>query len=112
MEIFVRRIVETRVVVIAERFFVEVGVSVKGESVVFTSDCIGTASPVSIFSTSFNADDISDAKLTALVGELFDFRPYFISKKLDLPRSAKNFPLRTFGTRTSRIYLGKIGRRR
>jgi S-adenosylmethionine synthetase len=48
--------------------------------------CIGVAEPVSIFVTSFNTGVVSDATLGRAIREVFDLRPYFITKKLDLLR--------------------------
>ncbi len=45
---------------------------------------IGRAHPVSIMVTSFGTGIMSDEKLTALVKDTFDFRPYSIINKLDL----------------------------
>lgn len=48
--------------------------------------CIGVAEPVSIFVTSFGTGKVPDAMLAKAVREVFDLRPYFISKRLDLLR--------------------------
>ncbi|MDR3180271.1 MAG: methionine adenosyltransferase [Holosporaceae bacterium] len=48
--------------------------------------CIGVADPVSVYVTSFNSSDVPDEELTQLVRKIFDLRPYFICKKLDLLR--------------------------
>ncbi|MDR2682126.1 MAG: methionine adenosyltransferase [Holosporaceae bacterium] len=48
--------------------------------------CIGVADPVSVFVTSFNTSNVPDAELTRIVREVFDLRPYFICRKLDLLR--------------------------
>ncbi len=48
--------------------------------------CIGVAEPVSVLVSSLGTSDISDEMLTKAVREVFDLRPYFISKRLDLRR--------------------------
>ena len=48
--------------------------------------CIGVADPVSVLVSSRGTSDISDEALTRAVREVFDLRPYFISKRLDLKR--------------------------
>ena len=48
--------------------------------------CIGVAEPVSVLVSSLGTGDISDEVLTRAVREVFDLRPYFISKRLDLRR--------------------------
>ena len=48
--------------------------------------CIGVAEPVSMLVSSLGTGEISDEALTGAVREVFDLRPYFISKRLDLRR--------------------------
>ena len=48
--------------------------------------CIGVAEPVSVLVSSKGTSEIPDAVLTQAVREVFDMRPYFISKRLDLKR--------------------------
>ncbi|MBO4336217.1 MAG: methionine adenosyltransferase [Desulfovibrio sp.] len=48
--------------------------------------CIGVAEPVSVLVSSDGTSDIPDEVLTRAVREVFDLRPYFISKRLDLKR--------------------------
>ncbi|MGD9609275.1 MAG: methionine adenosyltransferase [Desulfovibrionaceae bacterium] len=48
--------------------------------------CIGVAEPLSVLVTSMGSSDIPDEALTEAVREVFDLRPYFISKRLDLKR--------------------------
>ncbi|ABB38295.1 S-adenosylmethionine synthetase [Oleidesulfovibrio alaskensis G20] len=48
--------------------------------------CIGVADPVSVLCTSLGSSDISDEVLTQAVRDVFDLRPYHISKRLDLRR--------------------------
>ncbi len=48
--------------------------------------CIGVAEPLSVLVTSMGSSDIPDEALTKAVREVFDLRPYFISKRLDLKR--------------------------
>jgi S-adenosylmethionine synthetase len=48
--------------------------------------CIGVAQPVSVLVTSQGTSDIGDEDLTRAVREVFDLRPYFIIKRLDLRR--------------------------
>ena len=48
--------------------------------------CIGEADPVSVLVSSRGTSDIPDEVLTRAVREVFDLRPYFISKRLDLKR--------------------------
>ena len=48
--------------------------------------CIGVAEPLSVLVTSMGSSDIPDEALTKAVREVFDLRPYFISKRLDLRR--------------------------
>ncbi|WP_027183951.1 methionine adenosyltransferase [Desulfovibrio inopinatus] len=47
---------------------------------------IGVADPVSVLVTSQGTSEMSDEELTKAVREVFDMRPYFISKRLDLRR--------------------------
>lgn len=47
---------------------------------------IGVAEPVSVLVSSYGTSDIPDEVLTAAVRQVFDLRPYFISKRLDLKR--------------------------
>ena len=47
---------------------------------------IGVADPVSVLVTSQNTGEYSDEALTAAVKEVFNLRPYFITKRLDLKR--------------------------
>jgi len=47
---------------------------------------IGVAEPVSVLVTSQGTGDIPDDILTKAVTQVFDLRPYFIEKKLDLRR--------------------------
>ncbi|MCG8531669.1 MAG: methionine adenosyltransferase domain-containing protein, partial [Desulfovibrionales bacterium] len=47
---------------------------------------IGVAEPVSVLATSFGTSEIPDEILTKAVEEVFDLRPYGISKTLDLKR--------------------------
>ena len=47
---------------------------------------IGMADPVSVLCTSHGTGPVSDAVLTKAVREVFDMRPYFIIKRLDLKR--------------------------
>ncbi|MEZ6853289.1 methionine adenosyltransferase [Halodesulfovibrio aestuarii] len=47
---------------------------------------IGVAEPVSVLATSFGTSEIPDEILTKAVKEVFDLRPYGISKTLDLKR--------------------------
>jgi S-adenosylmethionine synthetase len=47
---------------------------------------IGVAEPVSVLCTSHGTGPVSDAALTKAVREVFDMRPYFIIKRLDLKR--------------------------
>lgn len=47
---------------------------------------IGVADPVSVLVSSRGTGDIPDEVLTKAVREVFDLRPYFISKRLDLKR--------------------------
>ncbi len=48
--------------------------------------CIGVAEPVSVLVSSLGTSDFSDEALTNAVREVFDLRPYFICKHLDLRR--------------------------
>lgn len=48
--------------------------------------CIGVAQPVSVLVSSLGSGDIPDEVLTRAVREVFDLRPYMISKRLDLLR--------------------------
>ncbi len=48
--------------------------------------CIGVAEPLSVLVTSFGTGRVPDEKLTKAVREVFDLRPYYIIKKLDLKR--------------------------
>ncbi|WP_298067452.1 methionine adenosyltransferase [uncultured Mailhella sp.] len=48
--------------------------------------CIGVAEPVSVLVHTFNTGKVTDEALTRIVREVFDLRPYFISKRLDLKR--------------------------
>ena len=48
--------------------------------------CIGVAEPVSVLVSSLGTSDISDEVLTKAVREVFDLRPYHITKRLDLLR--------------------------
>ena len=48
--------------------------------------CIGVAEPVSVLVSSDGTSDIPDEVLTRAVREVFDLRPYFISKRLNLKR--------------------------
>ena len=48
--------------------------------------CIGVAEPVSVLCSSLGTGHISDEALTNAVKQVFDLRPYFITKKLDLKR--------------------------
>lgn len=48
--------------------------------------CIGVAEPVSVLVSSDGTSEIPDETLTRAVREVFDLRPYFISKRLDLKR--------------------------
>ena len=48
--------------------------------------CIGVAQPVSVLVSSQGTSEIPDEILTKAVKEVFDMRPYFISKRLDLKR--------------------------
>ena len=47
---------------------------------------IGVADPVSVLVSSYGSSDIPDEVLTKAVREVFDLRPYHISKRLDLKR--------------------------
>lgn len=47
---------------------------------------IGVAEPVSVLATSFGTSEVPDEVLTKAVKEVFDLRPYGISKTLDLKR--------------------------
>ncbi|MCT4534377.1 methionine adenosyltransferase [Halodesulfovibrio sp.] len=47
---------------------------------------IGVAEPVSVLATSFGTSEIPDEVLTKAVKDVFDLRPYGISKTLDLKR--------------------------
>ena len=48
--------------------------------------CIGVAQPVSVRVSSVGTSDIPDETLTKAVRDVFDLRPYHISKRLDLLR--------------------------
>ena len=48
--------------------------------------CIGVADPVSVLVSSKGTSDIPDEVLTKAVRDVFDMRPYFITKRLDLKR--------------------------
>jgi S-adenosylmethionine synthetase len=48
--------------------------------------CIGVAEPVSVLVSSLGTGEISDETLTRAVREVFDLRPYYIIKRLDLQR--------------------------
>ncbi len=48
--------------------------------------CIGVAEPVSVLVSSLGTSQVPDEILTKAVREVFDLRPYFISKHLDLRR--------------------------
>jgi len=48
--------------------------------------CIGVAEPVSVLVHSFGTGRLPDEQLTQIVREVFDLRPYFITKRLDLKR--------------------------
>lgn len=48
--------------------------------------CIGVADPVSVLVSSRGTSDIPDELLTKAVREVFDLRPYHITKRLDLKR--------------------------
>ncbi|MBQ8664537.1 MAG: methionine adenosyltransferase [Mailhella sp.] len=48
--------------------------------------CIGVAEPVSVLVHSFGTGKLPDEQLTQIVREVFDLRPYFITKRLDLKR--------------------------
>ena len=47
---------------------------------------IGVAEPVSVLATSFGSSEVPDEVLTKAVKEVFDLRPYGITKTLDLKR--------------------------
>lgn len=48
--------------------------------------CIGVAQPVSVLVSSLGSSELTDEVLTKAVRDVFDLRPYFISKRLDLRR--------------------------
>ena len=48
--------------------------------------CIGVAEPLSVLVTSMGTSDIPDEELTKAVKDVFDMRPYYIIKRLDLKR--------------------------
>ena len=48
--------------------------------------CIGVAEPVSVLVHSFGTGRLPDEQLTQIVREVFDLRPYHITKRLDLKR--------------------------
>ena len=48
--------------------------------------CIGVAEPVSVLVHSFGTGRLPDEQLTEVVREVFDLRPYHITKRLDLKR--------------------------
>jgi S-adenosylmethionine synthetase len=47
---------------------------------------IGVAEPVSVLATAYGAGQVDDETLTKAVNEVFDLRPYYINKRLDLQR--------------------------
>ncbi len=47
---------------------------------------IGVAEPISVLVTSMGTGDLSDEVLTKAVRDVFDMRPYYITKRLDLLR--------------------------
>ena len=48
--------------------------------------CIGVAQPVSVLCSSLGTSELSDEVLTEAVKQVFDLRPYYIIKRLDLKR--------------------------
>ena len=48
--------------------------------------CIGVAQPVSVLVSSMGTSELPDELLTKAVRDVFDLRPYHISKRLDLLR--------------------------
>lgn len=48
--------------------------------------CIGVAKPVSVLCSSLGSSDLPDEVLTEAVKQVFDLRPYYIIKRLDLKR--------------------------
>lgn len=48
--------------------------------------CIGVAKPVSVLCSSLGTGQVTDDVLTRAVNEVFDLRPYHITKRLDLLR--------------------------
>lgn len=48
--------------------------------------CIGVAEPVSVLVSSLGTSDVPDEVLTKAVRDVFDLRPYHITKRLDLLR--------------------------
>ncbi|MDR2727126.1 MAG: methionine adenosyltransferase [Deltaproteobacteria bacterium] len=48
--------------------------------------CIGVAQPISVRVSSMGTSDIPDERLTRAVQEVFDLRPYHITRRLDLLR--------------------------
>ena len=48
--------------------------------------CIGVAEPVSVRVSSLGSSDVPDEVLTKAVRDVFDLRPYHITKRLDLTR--------------------------
>ena len=54
--------------------------------------CIGVADPVSVLVSSQGTSEIPDEVLTKAVREVFDMRPYFITKRLDLKRPIYSKP--------------------
>lgn len=76
--------------------------------------CIGVAEPVSVLVSSLGTSDIPDEVLTKAVREVFDLRPYHITKRLDLlrPIYKKTSWLRPLRPRTPRIHVGTYRRSR
>ncbi len=48
--------------------------------------CIGVAEPVSVLVSSMGSSEYTDEQLTNAVRDVFDLRPYFITKRLNLRR--------------------------
>ncbi len=48
--------------------------------------CIGVAEPVSVLVSSMGSSEYTDEQLTNAVRDVFDLRPYYITKRLDLRR--------------------------
>ena len=48
--------------------------------------CIGVADPVSVLVSSQGSSEVPDEVLTTAVRDVFDMRPYFITKRLELKR--------------------------